>query len=98
MVASQSPWNLAMISTDTMRALVLEGANLPFLLREVPRPTAGPGQVLVRIAASGVNPLDSKIRAGKAATPATSFTYSRIQAGLSCQVRAAPARSGASIR
>jgi NADPH:quinone reductase-like Zn-dependent oxidoreductase len=38
-----------------------------FIRREVPRPTLGPGQVLVRIAASGVNPLDTKIRAAKAA-------------------------------
>jgi NADPH2:quinone reductase len=34
---------------------------------EVPRPTVGANQVLVRISASGVNPLDTKIRAGKAA-------------------------------
>jgi NADPH:quinone reductase-like Zn-dependent oxidoreductase len=33
----------------------------------VPRPTVGANQVLVRISASGVNPLDTKIRAGKAA-------------------------------
>lgn len=51
----------------TMRTLVLEDANQPFVSRTVPRPLAGAGQVLVRIAASGVNPLDSKIRAGKAA-------------------------------
>ena len=38
-----------------------------FIQREVPRPILGPGQVLVRIAASGVNPLDTKIRAAKAA-------------------------------
>ena len=31
------------------------------------RNAPGPGQVLVRIAASGVNPLDTKIRAGRAA-------------------------------
>ena len=34
---------------------------------QVPTPRPGPGQVLVRIAASGVNPLDIKIRAGTAA-------------------------------
>ena len=38
-----------------------------FIQREIPRPTLRPGQVLVRIAASGVNPLDTKIRAAKAA-------------------------------
>jgi NADPH2:quinone reductase len=52
---------------STMRALVLETANGPFVSRQVPRPAAGPGQVLVEIAASGVNPLDTKIRAGAAA-------------------------------
>ena len=51
----------------SMRALVLETANGPFVSRQVPRPVAGPGQVLVEIAASGVNPLDTKIRAGGAA-------------------------------
>lgn len=34
---------------------------------ELPRPTLGMNQVLGRISASGVNPLDTKIRAGKAA-------------------------------
>ncbi|WP_455644571.1 zinc-dependent alcohol dehydrogenase family protein [Micromonospora echinaurantiaca] len=33
---------------------------------EIDQPTAGTGQVLVRIVASGVNPLDTKIQAGKA--------------------------------
>jgi len=55
------------MTTTSMRALVLETADGPFLSRTLPRPVAGPGQVLLEIAASGVNPLDSKIRAGKAA-------------------------------
>jgi NADPH2:quinone reductase len=50
-----------------MRALVLESTGAPFTLTEVPRPTVARGQVLVRIKASGVNPLDTKIRAGQAA-------------------------------
>jgi NADPH2:quinone reductase len=50
-----------------MRALVLQRPGDPFTLTEVPRPTAAPGQVLVRIKASGVNPLDTKVRAGHAA-------------------------------
>lgn len=50
-----------------MTALVLETHGGPFRLTEVIRPVAGPGQVLVRIRASGVNPLDTKIRAGQAA-------------------------------
>jgi NADPH2:quinone reductase len=55
-----------MTGAATMRALVLEGANLPFRNVEVARPTPDDGQVLVRIKASGVNPLDLKIRSGSA--------------------------------
>jgi NADPH:quinone reductase-like Zn-dependent oxidoreductase len=36
-------------------------------LTEIPTPRPGPGEVLVRVRASGVNPLDTKIRVGKAA-------------------------------
>jgi NADPH2:quinone reductase len=49
-----------------MKALVLDGPDAPFRLADIPRPVAGDGQVLVRIHASGVNPLDTKIRAGAA--------------------------------
>jgi NADPH:quinone reductase len=49
-----------------MRALVLQRPGDPFTLTEVPLPTVSPGQVLVRIKASGVNPLDTKVRAGQA--------------------------------
>lgn len=50
-----------------MRALVLKQYATPLELTEIEAPAAGPGQVLVKTAASGVNPLDIKIRAGKAA-------------------------------
>ncbi|WP_345709155.1 zinc-dependent alcohol dehydrogenase family protein [Kitasatospora paranensis] len=50
-----------------MRALVLEDFGGALRLGEIDTPVAGPGQVLVKVAASGVNPLDTKIRAGKAA-------------------------------
>ncbi|GAA1971366.1 zinc-dependent alcohol dehydrogenase family protein [Catenulispora subtropica] len=49
-----------------MRALVLEEFGTEPVLRSVERPTPGPGEVLVRIEASGVNPLDLKIKAGAA--------------------------------
>lgn len=49
-----------------MSALALEDYDAPLRLRQVPRPRPGPGQVLVEVAASGVNPLDLKIRAGAA--------------------------------
>ena len=42
---------------DTMRALMLTGPEA-LALQEVPRPSPGPGQILVRMAASPVNPSD----------------------------------------
>ena len=56
-----------MSDDKTMRALSVREAGGEFTSIELPRPTPGPGQVLVRIHASGVNPLDTKIRAGAAA-------------------------------
>ena len=56
-----------MTSTATMKAAVLEQHDAPFRLSSVSRPVPEPGQALVRIAASAVNPLDVKIRAGAAA-------------------------------
>jgi len=43
-----------------------KGRGENFRKVELPRPTPGPNQVVVNIHASGVNPLDVKIRAGKA--------------------------------
>lgn len=51
----------------TMRAAVIEAANGPFRIVNIEHPRPGRGEVLVRIKASGVNPLDIKIRAGVAA-------------------------------
>ena len=55
-----------MTNLPTMRAAVLDAHGTPFRLATVARPAPAPGQVLVRIAASGVNPLDTKIQAGAA--------------------------------
>ena len=49
-----------------MQALVAEETGQPLRLVQVSTPRPGPGQVLVRVAASGVNPLDTKILAGAA--------------------------------
>ena len=49
-----------------MRAYVVEHPEEPFKQVDLPRPAPSAGQVLVRVHASGVNPLDTKIRAGKA--------------------------------
>ncbi|WP_374654253.1 zinc-dependent alcohol dehydrogenase family protein [Dongia sp.] len=51
----------------SMRALQAPDPASPLRMIELPRPAPGPGQVLVRIKASGVNPLDLKIRAAAAA-------------------------------
>ncbi|WP_353072264.1 zinc-dependent alcohol dehydrogenase family protein [Tunturiibacter gelidiferens] len=50
-----------------MRAYVVERPEAAFSQVELPRPVPSAGKVLVRVHASGVNPLDTKIRAGKAA-------------------------------
>ncbi|MDB5989461.1 MAG: quinone oxidoreductase [Herbaspirillum sp.] len=52
---------------QTMKAVLLNAFESPLAVSEVAKPVAGRGQVLVRIQASGVNPLDPKIAAGKAA-------------------------------
>ena len=52
-------------------------------LEEVPDPVAGPGQVLVKINAAGVNPVDTYIRAGQyGALPALPYTPGADGAGI----------------
>jgi NADPH2:quinone reductase len=55
-----------MSATHSMDALVLERYNAPFTRTTIERPVPRKGEVLVRIKASGVNPLDIKIRSGNA--------------------------------
>lgn len=50
---------------DNMKALVLENYGEAFKVKTLPVPVPGKGQVLVRIIASGVNPLDTKIKRGE---------------------------------
>jgi NADPH2:quinone reductase len=52
--------------STSMKAAVLENHGAPFRLTDIARPVPRSGQVLVRIMASGVNPLDLKIRSGAA--------------------------------
>jgi len=51
---------------STMQALVLDEFGGALTLRTVDRPIPHGGEVLVRVEVSGVNPLDTKIRAGSA--------------------------------
>jgi NADPH:quinone reductase len=55
-----------MAQPTQMKAAVLEAAGAPFRIAQVARPTPKSGEVLVRVKASAVNPLDLKIRAGSA--------------------------------
>ena len=55
-----------MTPISTMKALVLESQGADFRLADIAKPIPAKGEVLVRIAASGINPLDTKIRAGLA--------------------------------
>jgi NADPH:quinone reductase-like Zn-dependent oxidoreductase len=50
----------------TMRAVMFHSYGSPeaLVLKEVPRPQAETGEVLIRVYAAGVNPLDWKVRAG----------------------------------
>ena len=56
-----------MITSRPMSALRLDAPGSPLALVQLPRPVAGPGEVLVRILAAGLNPLDTKLHAGQAA-------------------------------
>src|ERR1700756_1277698 len=50
-----------------MRAYVVQHPGDAFTPVDLPRPAPSAGQVLVRVQSSGLNPLDTKIRAGQAA-------------------------------
>jgi NADPH:quinone reductase-like Zn-dependent oxidoreductase len=60
------------VPSVTMRALVLDEFGSELVLRDIRRPEPGRGEVLVRIDASGVNPLDTKIRSGPPRTQRSS--------------------------
>ena len=49
-----------------MRAIVIDRYGGPevLTLREIPVPTVRPGDVLIRLRAAGVNPVDALIRSG----------------------------------
>jgi NADPH:quinone reductase len=64
--ASRLTIETIMDEPESMQAAVLDAHGSEFRHTTVPRPVAGHGQVLVRIEASGVNPLDLKIRTGNA--------------------------------
>ena len=56
-------------SPETMQAMVLEQPGEPLVLREVPTPVAGEGQILIRVAACGVCRTDLHIVDGELTKP-----------------------------
>jgi NADPH2:quinone reductase len=67
-----------------MKAIQVQEFGAPSVLRlvELPDPTPGPGQVLVRIRAAGVNPVETYIRSGAyARKPALPYTPGSDGAG-----------------
>ncbi|WP_440101100.1 zinc-dependent alcohol dehydrogenase family protein [Streptosporangium sp. H16] len=75
-----------------MRAVVLEQFDTPLVLSEIDKPVPGSGQVLVKVKASGVNPLDTKIRAGKAG-----HAKSRLPAVLGMDLAGVVEEAGAEV-
>ena len=72
-----------------MKAIRVHEFGGPEVLRqeEVPTPQPGPGEVLVRMQAAGVNPVETYIRAGKyARLPELPYTPGNDGAGVVEQV------------
>lgn len=68
-----------------MKAIVVRMFGGPDVLKleEIPPPAAGPGQVLVRVKAAGVNPVDTYVRSGTyAVKPSLPYTPGMDLAGV----------------
>jgi NADPH:quinone reductase-like Zn-dependent oxidoreductase len=48
-----------------MRAVTVSDYGAPPELAEVPAPEPGPGQVLIKLRAAGMNPVDRKLASGE---------------------------------
>jgi hypothetical protein len=60
-----SVWpRIASFAMSTMRAMLIEEADGPLVLREIPIPEPGPGEVLLRVRACAVDRFDLAIRSG----------------------------------
>jgi NADPH:quinone reductase-like Zn-dependent oxidoreductase len=59
----------------TMRAFAIDRFGEPGTLRTLPTPTIGADEILVRVHAAGINPLDEKIRDGFKAVAGVRFPF-----------------------
>jgi NADPH:quinone reductase-like Zn-dependent oxidoreductase len=59
-------WNKVNLTVKTMKAVLLHGYGSVDQLtyEEVPIPVAGPGEVLVKLFSTSINPIDYKVRRG----------------------------------
>lgn len=65
-----------------MKALVLNEYEADFKQIDLPKPQVKRGEVLIKVYSSGVNPIDNKIRIGKAPLCYSQLTsYSRNRYG-----------------
>src|SRR5687768_17406612 len=73
-----------MTGGEKMKAVVQHTFGEPEVLQveEVPDPVAGPGQVVVRVHAVGVNPVETYIRSGIYPKPPTPFSLGNDGAGV----------------
>ncbi len=65
----------------SMRALRLESVGHPLVLVDLPTPTVGPGEVLVRVRAAGICHSDAHYRAGRSASLRAPLTLGHEVAG-----------------
>lgn len=75
-------------------AITAYGGREQLTLMELPEPVPGPGEVLIRIRASGVNPVDHKIRRGLLAT--RMLNHFPLIIGLECAGEVAAVGPGVS--
>ena len=67
---------------ETMRAAVLRGYHEPLQIEEKPIPVPGPGEVLVKVRASGLCVSDIHIQDGKIGTVHLPYTPGHEMAGV----------------
>lgn len=72
------------LNTSTMRAAVLTGYGKPLDVTSVPRPIAGPGQILVRLQSCGVCHTDVHIWRGESVPPRAPAPFVMGHEGIGC--------------